>query len=187
MNVSERWLSNPELRLSVLLRKLTEGGVDFVIIGGVAVILQGSPRFTKDLDICYAPEQDNLDKLGSVLVELGAKLRMVDEDVPFIPDGRTLRQTEILTLVTDDGQIDLLLRPDGAHEYADLRAKADEIDIEGIAVRVASIDDLIAMKHAAKRPADIIDIESLEAARRHARARPRALRATDAERPLDAA
>jgi predicted nucleotidyltransferase len=166
VNGSEQWLRNPELRLRALLLKLTQGGVDFVVIGGVAVILQGSPRFTKDLDICYALEQDNLDRLGDVLIELQAKLRTVDEDVPFVPDGRTLRQTQILTLTTDDGQIDLLASPDGAPGYPDLRAKANAIDIEGVTVRIASIDDLLAMKRAAKRPADLIDIESLEAARR---------------------
>jgi len=57
VNTSERWFAIPELRLGVLLRRLTEGGVDFVVIGGVAVILQASPRFTKDLDICYATGQ----------------------------------------------------------------------------------------------------------------------------------
>jgi predicted nucleotidyltransferase len=143
--------------------------VDFVVIGGVAVILQSTPRFTKDLDICYAPGQGNLDKLGNVLIELGAKLRMVEEDVPFVPDGRTLRQAQILTLVTDDGQIDLLAAPDGAPAYPELYARAIEIDIEGIAVRIASIDDLLAMKRATKRPQDMVDIESLEIARRRGR------------------
>ena len=57
MNTPEQWSSNPELRLRELLRRLTEGGVDFVVIGGVAVILQASPRLTKDLDICYAPDR----------------------------------------------------------------------------------------------------------------------------------
>ena len=64
MNASELWSAYPDLRLRALLQRLTEGEVDFVVIGGVAVILQASPRFTKDLDICYASEQENLDRLG---------------------------------------------------------------------------------------------------------------------------
>jgi predicted nucleotidyltransferase len=172
MNEPEPWLSNPELRLSALLRKLIEGGVDFVVIGGVAVILQSTPRFTKDLDICYDLAQENLDRLGDVLLGLDAKLRMIDEDLPFVPDGRTLRQTQILTLTTPDGEIDLLVAPDGAPGYAALRRHASEVDIGGIMVRIASIDDLLAMKRAAGRPQDLVDIESLEITRRRLRTKP---------------
>jgi hypothetical protein len=171
VSASELLWGNPEFRLRVLLRELTEGGVDFVVIGGVAVILQASPRFTKDLDICYAPEQENLDRLGTVLAGLGAKLRAAEEDLPFVPDGRTLRQTQILTLTTADGGIDLLVDPDGSPGYGALRRRASEIDIDGIVVRVASIEDLIAMKRAAGRPQDVVDVESLEAARRLLRRR----------------
>ena len=100
-----------------------------------------------------------------MLIELGAKLRAVDEDLPFVPDGRTLRRTQILTLTTPDGGIDLLVDPEGSPGYPALRRKASEIEIDGVLVRVASIDDLIAMKRAAGRPQDIVDIESLEIAR----------------------
>jgi hypothetical protein len=166
---SEQWSGPPELRLRDLLQRLTERGVDFVVVGGVAVILQASPRFTKDLDICYGPEQENLDRLGLVLTELGAKLRDIDDDLPFVPDGRALRQTQILTLTTPDGGLDLLVEPDGSPGYPMLRRRADQIDIEGVMVRVASIEDLIAMKRAAGRPQDLVDLESLEIARRRRR------------------
>jgi hypothetical protein len=152
---------------------LIEGGVDFVVVGGVAVILQASPRFTKDLDICYASEQVNLDRLGAVLIELGARLRDVDEDLPFVPDGRALRHTQILTLTTADGGLDLLLEPDGSPGYPALRRRADQIELDGIVVRVASVEDLIAMKRAAGRPQDLVDLESLEIARRRGRMGPK--------------
>ncbi len=166
MSAPDPWPGPPEFRLRALLQRLTERGIDFVIIGGVAVILQGSPRFTSDLDICYALEQENLDRMVAVLVELGARLRGVDEDLPFIPDGRALRHTRILTLTTADGGLDLLVEPDGSPGYAALRRRADEVDLGGFGVRVASIDDLIAMKRAAGRPQDVVDLESLELARR---------------------
>jgi len=143
VNSPDRWLGQPELRVHELLRRLTEREVDFVVVGGVAVILQASPRLTKDLDICYAPEQVNLDRLGAVLIELGARLRGVEEDLPFVPDG--------------------------SPSYPALRRRADQIDIDGIVVRVASIEDLIAMKRAAGRPQDLVDLESLEIARRRRR------------------
>ena len=169
MTTPESWLDQPAFKLGSLLRRLTEAGVDFVIVGGVAVVLQASPRFTRDLDICYATEQDNLLRLGGVLVDLGAMLRDIDEDLPFVPDARTLTRTQILTLSTGEGDIDLLVNPDGSPDYAQLRSRADLMDLDGLTVAVASIEDLIAMKRAAGRPQDLLDLESLELARRRLR------------------
>jgi predicted nucleotidyltransferase len=171
VKTSESWLAQPEFRLRALLHRLTEGGVDFVVVGGVAVILQASPRLTRDLDICYDPARENLDRLAAVLIALGARLRGVDEDLPFTPDAHTLRQTQMLTLITDDGGLDLLLDPDGSPSYPALRRRASEVDFEGIVLRVASIEDLLAMKRATGRPQDLVDVESLEIARRRMRGR----------------
>lgn len=171
MSGSEAWLERPDFRLRSLLHSLTEGGVDFVVVGGVAVILQASPRVTKDLDICYARVPENLERLAAVLLGLEAKLRGIDEDLPFVPDARTLRRTQIRTLTTADGGIDLLVDPDGSPGYGALRRRASQIQFEGIVVYVASIDDMIAMKRAAGRPQDMVDLESLEIARRRTRRR----------------
>jgi predicted nucleotidyltransferase len=140
--------------------------VDFVVIGGIAMIAHGSTRFTNDLDICYAPDDANLDVLGAVLMDLDASLRGVTEDVPFVADGRTLRGTEILTLDTREGPIDLLVRPPGAPEYHELRAQAERVEVDGIAVLVASLDHVAAMKRAAGRPRDQLDLEEIEVIRR---------------------
>lgn len=155
-----------------LVQALVDGNVDFVIIGGVAVVLQAMPRFTKDLDICYSPAQANLDALGAVLVALKARLRGIPEDVPFVPDGRTLRQTQIVCLTTPVGDIDLLVNPEGAPTYKTLRRRADVMELGGRSVRIASIEDMLGMKHAAGRSQDLTDIESLEAARRRLRSNP---------------
>jgi hypothetical protein len=98
-----------------------------------------------------------------VLVELNARLRGIDEPVPFIPDGRTLRNVSLLTLSTDSGWLDLLVDPPGGPPYVELRKRAREVDIGGVVVRVADIDDLIAMKKAAGRLRDLADIDELEA------------------------
>lgn len=162
----ESGLDQPGFRLHSLLRRLTEARVSFVIVGGVAVVLQASPRFTRDLDICYATTHDNLERLGEVLVDLGAMPRGVKDDLPFSPNARTLQGTQALTLTTSEGDIDLLVDPDGSPGYAALRRKADRMDLYGLTVAVASIEDLIAMKRAAGRPQDLVDLESLEIARR---------------------
>jgi predicted nucleotidyltransferase len=161
--VSASW---PEFHPGALLEQLVAGEVDFVVVGGIAAVLHGSAAITRDLDITYAPDDANLDRLGAVLVALGARLRGVTEDVPFIPDGRTLRRTRVLTLTTPDGSIDLLAQPDGAPLYERLRERADRDTIAGVEVRFASLDDLIAMKKAAGRPKDLVAVEELEAIKR---------------------
>ena len=156
----------PRLRLGALLRALTAGGVDFVVIGGIAAVAHGSPQFTRDLDITYASDDENLERLGAVLTGLGATLRGVTDDVPFMPDGRTLRHTRVLTLSTPDGALDVLAEPDVSGGYARLRANAITATVGGVEIRIAGLDDLIAMKKAAGRPKDQIYVEELEAIRR---------------------
>jgi hypothetical protein len=156
----------PEFRPRPLLERLVGGNVDFVVIGGLAAVVHGSVTITRDLDIVYASDQENLDQLGAVLVTLGARLRGVTDDVPFVPDGRTLRRTRVLTLDTPDGMLDLRASPDGAPPYDLLRERAVRVDLDGIEVRVASLDDLIAMKKAAGRPKDLVAVEELEAIQR---------------------
>jgi hypothetical protein len=156
----------PELEAEEMLRRLTAGGVDFVVIGGIALVLLGSPRMTRDLDIVFAPDDGNLDALGRVLVNLDARLRDVDEDVPFVPDGATLGNTQLLTLVTSAGWFDVHRSVDGAPPYAQLRRRAERCDLEDFSVLVASPDDMIAMKQAAGRLQDLIDVETLAAIKR---------------------
>ncbi len=156
----------PDFRPTELLSALSAGELDFVVIGGIAAGAHGSVAFTQDLDVAYAPDDRNLDRLGAVLVGLGARLRGVTDDVPFVPDGRTLRRTRVLTLDTAAGWLDLLAEPDGAPVYAQLRERAVDEDVGGIVVRVASLADLIAMKKAAGRPKDLIAVEELEAIER---------------------
>jgi hypothetical protein len=130
------------------------------------MVAHGSSRITRDLDICYATDPANLEALGAAMVELGARLRGVEDDVPFVPDASTLRQTSILTLASPDGDIDLLVRPSGSPSYDQLRADAERVTIDGVAVLIASLDDLAAMKRTAKRDKDKIDLEEIEVIKR---------------------
>ena len=130
------------------------------------MIVHASPRLTTDVDICYATDNENLEALGAVLGEVDATLRDIDEDVPFVPDARSLRQTQILCLNTALGPLDLLVNPAGSPPYADLRRRATMVEIEEVRVAVASIDDMLAMKRAAGRHQDLADVESLEIAQR---------------------
>jgi hypothetical protein len=155
-----------DFRPSAQLAALTGHGVDFVVVGGIAATLYGSDRTTFDLDIW--PDQDpaNLQALGRALADMDARLRGVEDDVPFVPDERTLTHVELLTLDTSFGPLDVLMRPDGSPPYRLLRGRAERVDVGTVAVLVASIDDLLAMKRAAGRAKDELDVETLEAIKR---------------------
>jgi hypothetical protein len=163
----------PEFRPTALLGRLAHAEVDFVVVGGVAIVVQASPRFTRDLDICYATETANLTRLGTLLVSVNARLRGIDEDIPFVVDTRALRRVQMLTPTKDEGDLDLLVDPPGSSGYAALRRRADLIDLAGASVRIASVEDPISIKRAAGRPQGQIDVESLEIARSRLRGRRR--------------
>lgn len=156
----------PPLQVDRILGRLVAHSVDFVIIGGIAAVLHGSAQNTFDLDITYATDEANLAALGEALVELDARLKGVEEKVPFVPDGRTLRQPEILTMITAAGELDVLARPGGGPGYQALRTRAERFEIGDFSIHVASLDDLIAMKTAAGRPKDLAAIDELEAIKR---------------------
>ena len=156
----------PDLDAEKILRRLTAAGVDFVLIGGLAVMLHGYPRITRDVDIAFAPDRTNLETLGHALIDLDAQLRGADGDLPFVPDADTLDRVNLLTLEVSGGWLDVHKTVDGAPAYATLRRHAERIKLDGLSVLVASIDDLISMKRAAARPIDMTDLEALEAIKR---------------------
>lgn len=149
-----------------ILRRLDAHGVRFVLIGGLAAKAHGSPTLTVDIDICYARDPENLERLASVLGELGSVLRGAPRDVPFHPDRRTIERGDTFTLTTDYGDLDILGTPSGVSGFDELIANAEEAEVEkGLIVPVASLDDLIRMKRAAGRPKDRVELEILGALR----------------------
>ncbi len=149
-----------------IVRVLQRHEVEFVVIGGIAGQLWGSPTITQDLDICYAREKTNLEHLAAALRELNAKLRGVKEDVPFQLDARTLFNGDSFTFTTDFGALDCLATPSGTGGYDDLEQAAETMPVGGgRKVRVSSIDDLIRMKRAAGRRKDLLALEELGALR----------------------
>ena len=147
------------------LERLLDHEVDFVVIGGLAARLHGSPTVTDDLDICHSKERTNLEKLASALASMNAYLRLPDPDerVDAVLDWRLLHATDNLTLATDFGSLDCLARPAGITSFDEMKARATIVDLESIQIRVASLDDLIAMKQAAGRRKDLIELEVLAA------------------------
>lgn len=159
-------MSNGGFDAAAIVRVLREHKVEFVVIGGIAGQLWGSPTITQDLDICHAREKANLERLAAALRELKAKLRGVEEEVPFLLDARTLFNGDSFTFVTAFGALDCLATPSGTNGYVDLKQAAEARPVGGgRKVWVSSIDDLIRMKRAASRRKDLLDLEHLGALR----------------------
>ena len=134
-----------------ILRVLSAHGVDFVVIGGVAVQAHGYIRATQDLDIVVRPGTVSLSRLSEALAELRA-------------DPHDLNQTPIVRVMTKAGPLDVVNiehlagAPAG---YDALRERALAIELRDLEVRVAGLSDLIRMKRAAGRAHDLADIEAL--------------------------
>jgi transcriptional regulator with XRE-family HTH domain len=152
----------PPLQAHPLLKALVEHGVDFVLVGGMAGIALGSSYPTYDIDIAYARDEANLERLARALAELRVSLRVKGEaaaDLPFLPDARSLANGANFTFMTEFGMFDVLGDLAGIRSYEDLRRDATVQEVEGFPIRVTSIGHLIAMKRAANRTKDKLMLE----------------------------
>ncbi len=145
-----------------ILRVLSEYGVDFVVIGGIAVQAHGYIRSTKDLDLIARPTTLNLTRLSEALAELAAESR--GRARLNVTDPHLLRRAPLVPVMTRAGPLDLLNveHVDGAPRgYEALRERALTIELHGMQIAVAGLSDLVRMKRAAGREHDLADIEAL--------------------------
>ena len=152
------------LDLAGLLRALVDGGVRFVVIGGIAVAAHRVVRATEDVDIVPEPSNANLVLLAGTLTGLDARLlrnpdRGIDADV-----RAALSRGRNLTVTTRLGDLDVVQRLPGVPAFADLDAEAWEATLFDVCFRVCSRDHLIAMKRARGGALDLDDVERLTGA-----------------------
>lgn len=134
-----------------------------VIIGGVAVYAHGSSALTHDLDVCYARDAANLERLAHALKTVQARLRGAPAGLPFSLDALTLRNGLNFTFQTDIGPIDLLGEVAGVGGYDQARAGAILVEFFGYEFPVLSLPSLISAKRAAGRAKDLAVLPELEA------------------------
>jgi hypothetical protein len=168
--MSEEAIFQPD---QILLR-LVDAGVRFIVVGGLAAQAHGSTSLTNHLDICFARDAENLRALASVLEDIVAIRRGLPADAPAMPplDVRTLRASSLFTLSTRFGEFDLLANPDPDLDFETLSATAVRATTAGARVLAAGLDDLMAMKRAAGRPKDRVELEILGALREELDRRP---------------
>jgi hypothetical protein len=154
-----------EFQPEAVIRLLGRHDVQYVLIGGLAAVTHGSGMVTQDIDICYARNAANLERLADTLREVHADLRGTEPGLPFRLDAKTLARGDSFTFTTDLGPIDVLGTPAGTSGYEDLARTAEPFQLFGFRVLVADIDDLIRMKRAAGRAKDLLAVEELGALR----------------------
>ena len=149
---------------------LADDDVEFVIIGGFCLGAHGAVRGTKDLDIFVASDRENLTRLAGALDDLQAEPVGTDDfdsselAVALTAQGLQLGGNRVLR--TRLGRLDIFQSTEGVKDYPTLRSRAIQVEVPGVGEHwFAGLDDLIAMKSAAGRPQDEIDITSLERAR----------------------
>ncbi len=126
--------------------------VEFLVIGGQAETLMGSPRVTYDVDLCYRRTADNMARLASALRALCACLRNVPAGVPFLLDARTLEMGSNFTFHTSVVNLDVLGYVEPIGGYDELLRSAESYQlIDGRIVRTIGLDDLIRVKTTIKR------------------------------------
>lgn len=163
------------LQLEPLLETLIEHEVAFVVVGGYAVAAHGYVRATKDVDICPDPNPDNLRRLAQALVDLEAEMIGLGEfagEFDLKPDFEGLQAGGNWTLSTKHGRLDVMQHIEGLGNdgggWQELASHAATRNFLGHQCLFCSYEDLIKMKRAAGRPQDVIDVNSLKAARSEA-------------------
>src|SRR5713226_1147755 len=134
------------MKLDETIRILNDASVEFVIIGGVAMGLQGSAHLTRDIDFCYARTVKNMERLAAALAPYHPALRGVPPGLPFQFDAKTIASGLNFTLSTDLGDLDFLGEVSGLGSFKEVLAASDVRNVGGIECRVLSLEGLIKSK-----------------------------------------
>lgn len=148
-----------------ILRRLVVADAKFVVIGGLALGARGVVRATKDIDIVISPDPANLKAVAEVAVAAGGHVQR-DEALLGTPFSiaAELASGEQMAIDTDLGRLDIVQGLEGVPSFDELRSRASEAEVLGVTVAVCSVEDLRAMKRAAGRGQDLVDLENLDAA-----------------------
>lgn len=151
-----------------IFEKLNKRGIDYVVVGGLAVVLHGVVRLTADLDLMVHLEEDNLRKFLSIMGELGYRPKMpVNADDFVSPKNRAQwinkKNMKVFSFFHPEMPVVLVdVFIDEPIDYKIIKADAVEIMSGNVAIPVVSIKNLIKLKQISGRPQDIADIKALE-------------------------
>jgi precorrin-2 methylase len=143
-----------------ILELLEQHGVEYVVVGGVAAVLQGAPVTTFDIDALVKVDPANVDRLVKVLAELDARYR---EQAHLRPTRDDLSAGGHLLLMTNSGPFDVLGFISGGKRYEDVADSAVPLTVGNLSIRVLPLRALIDEKKALGREKDLAVVKLLEA------------------------
>ena len=142
-----------EINLSILLEELLKANIEFVLVGGLAAVIQGAPITTIDVDIVHNQTHDNISKLIVFLKSINAYYRRMDNKIikPKIDDisgkGHALFSTSL-------GPLDVLSTIENDMNYHDLLTHSINVDFKGFFINVLDLKMLVELKRTSKELKD---------------------------------
>ncbi len=149
--------------LHLLLHRLADAGVDFVVVGGFAGVIHGSALVTRDVDVCAVLSAENVDKIRKALADINPVHRQTHRQLSFLEHPAPGQPLVNLYLKTDSGVIDVLSSILGVGDFERLRQRAVNMPMFGRTFAVISIEDLIVAKEAVGREKDLLAAKELRA------------------------
>ncbi len=137
-----------------ILIELLDAEVEFIVVGGLAAVLQGAPLVTFDLDIVHRRTPENVERLLAVLLRGGAYHRLDLANRRLPPTRDALLGHGHLNLAVQDAKLDVLCEIDPHAGYDELIADTETVPLHGRTLRVIGLARLIEAKAAAGRPKD---------------------------------
>lgn len=150
----------PILNAENIFRAMDEFGVEYVLIGGIAVQTHGHVRMTSDADLIPAPDPANLERLAAALNSLDARVLNPGHESEVI-NAAMLPRSTIWQFTTREGGVDVMHEVPGGRDYPDLANDVLRVNLGEIEVPVVSLEDLIRMKLARGRRLDLEDVAAL--------------------------
>jgi predicted nucleotidyltransferase len=133
--------------LGAILEGLIEAGVEFILVGGLAAVVQGAPVTTMDVDIVHKQSSENIAKLLAFLKSIDAFHRRLDDKVIGPKEG-DISGTGHALFTTRLGPLDVLAVIEEEKAYEDLLEHTVEIEFRGHTVRVLNLRTLVELKRA---------------------------------------
>lgn len=139
--------------LSTLLEGLIDAGIEFVLVGGLAAVVQGAPITTMDVDIVHRQTTGNIAKLIAFLKSIGAHHRRLDDKV-IQPIAEHISGRGHALFTTRLGPLDVLAVIEEGQSYEDLIDYTVEIEFRGRTIRVLDLEMLVKLKKSLKDTKD---------------------------------
>lgn len=151
MPTNEKRTLSPNL--GDLIEGLKNAGVDFILVGGLATVIQGAPVTTMDVDVVHSQSDENISRLSAFLTSVKAIYRRPDDTI-IEPSKEDLTGKGHVLLTTNLGPLDILSVIEEGNSYEDLLPYSVEIEFRGRLISVLSLNKIIKLKEKSKNPID---------------------------------